>query len=53
MKGLFKDLNSLESIKLNNIKTSKVTSIESMFENCASLTSIDLTDLDTTPLINM
>ena len=35
------------------MKTSKVTSIESMFENCASLTSIDLSELDTTSLINM
>ena len=53
MKGLFKDLNLLESITLRNIKSSKVTSIESMFENCVALESIDLSEIDTTSLTNM
>ena len=53
MKGLFKGLTSLESIKLQNIHSSKVISMESMFENCTSLESVDLSEIDITSLINM
>lgn len=45
MKGLFKGLTSLESIKLQNIHSSKVISMESMFENCTSLESVDLSEI--------
>ena len=53
MEGLFKGLQYLESITLQNMKTSKVTSIESMFENCISLKSVDLSEIDITSLTNM
>ena len=39
--GLFKGLSSLKSVKLPNFPNSKITSMESMFEDCTSLESFE------------
>ena len=51
---LFYDLTSLISIKFNNnFNTSKVTSMNYMFYNCSTLTSLDLGNFNTSKVTNM
>jgi surface protein len=47
----FKDKTALLSVEYLDI--SKLTSMQSMFQNCSSLTSLDLSDWDTSKVANM
>ena len=50
----FGNKSNIKSIKkLKGLDTSKVTSMYSMFENCSSLTSLDLSSFDTSKVTNM
>ena len=44
---------NLEKIQFNNINTSRVTSMQSMFQDCSSLTSLDLSRFDTSNVTSM
>ena len=52
--GFFKDLTKLETITgLEYLNTEKVTDMRSMFSNCSSLTSLDVTHFNTANVTNM
>ena len=52
--NFFYGFNKLEEIeRLNYLNTSAVTDMESMFSNCRSLNSIDLSNFDTSQVRNM
>ena len=52
--GFFKDLTKLETITgLEYLNTEKVTDMRSMFSNCSSLTSLDVTHFNTAKVTNM
>ena len=52
--GFFKDLTKLETITgLEYLNTEKVTDMRSMFSNCSSLTSLDVTHFNTEEVRNM
>ena len=52
--GLFAPFNAnLERIELNNVDTSRVTSMATMFYNCSKLTNIDLSGLGSDSLTNI
>ena len=52
--GFFKDLTKLETITgLEYLNTEKVTDMYSMFENCQTLTSLDVTKFNTANVTNM
>ena len=52
--GTFSGCRRLTNLKFgNNFKTSKVTDMALMFQNCNSLSSIDLSKFDTTSVIKM
>ncbi|WEV58947.1 BspA family leucine-rich repeat surface protein [Bifidobacterium sp. ESL0728] len=54
MTNMFDGDNGLESITLSgNFKTGKVTSMDSMFNNCSGLTSLDLSSFDTSAVKSM
>ncbi len=50
---LFSRASEVVDIKFNNIDTSEVTNMASMFESCASLTNLDLSMFDTRKVTNM
>ncbi|MEY8461486.1 BspA family leucine-rich repeat surface protein [Eggerthellaceae bacterium 24-137] len=50
----FCEMSNLTNIEgISKIKTSRTTSMESMFEGCASLLSLDLTSLDTSQVTSL
>ncbi len=50
----YKNISNLIQIKFNNnFNTSKVTDMNCMFQNCSSLTSLDLSSFNTINVINM
>ncbi len=50
----FSDLTALESIEgINNLDTSTVTDMEGMFQNCSSLTSLDVSEFTTANVTDM
>ena len=52
--GIFRDFTNLKTIDFNNnFNTSNVTNMERMFENCSSLTSLDLNNFNTSNVTNM
>ena len=52
--GFFKDLTKLETITgLEYLNTAKVTDMSYMFDNCSSLTSLDVTHFNTANVTNM
>ena len=52
--GMFSGMFSLSELKLpQNFITSKITLLRSMFENCRSLISLDLSDWDTSNVTSM
>ena len=52
--GFFKDLTKLETITgLEYLNTEKVTDMRSMFSNCSSLTSLDVTHFNTANVTDM
>ena len=52
--GFFKDLTKLETITgLEYLNTEKVTDMRSMFSNCSSLTSLDVTHFNTAKVTDM
>jgi len=55
MNGMFQNCFNLEYIKFNNSIENKlkVNDISNMFENCNSLKTLDLSNLDTSNVINM
>ncbi|NUF99027.1 BspA family leucine-rich repeat surface protein [Lactobacillus mellis] len=53
-RGLFSYLRKLKTIQgLENLDTSQVTNMSSMFANCYNLTSLDVSPLDTSQVTNM
>ena len=44
---MFKDISSVTSVKFNTNKNVKIKSMESLFENCESLSNFDITGFDT------
>ena len=54
MYGFFEEAESLREIKgLEYLNTSQVTNMKSMFEDCSSLTQLDLSNFDTSKVTNM
>ncbi len=53
MENFFAIFPNVISINLNNLNTSNVTNMKSMFSNCINLTSLDVSKLDTTNVTNM
>ena len=52
--GLFMGMNKLQLINgLTNLNTSQATTMNSLFKNCKSLTSLDLSNFDTRNVVNM
>ena len=53
-RGLFSSLNNLQTIKgSENLDTSQVTDMSHMFESCASLRNLDVSDFDTSQVTDM
>ena len=46
MTHMFYNCNSLSSIDLSNLNTSKVTNMQDMFNSCSSLTNVDISNMD-------
>ena len=54
LNGLFSEITSLKTIEgLSNLDTSKVTDMGSMFRDCSSLETLDVSGFDTSNVINM
>ena len=52
--GLFSKMTSLKTIEgLSNLDTSKVTDMDSMFRDCSSLETLDVSGFDTSRVTNM
>ena len=51
--GMFIDNKNLNSITFNNVDTSKVTDMISIFDSCSNLTSLDLSGFDTSKVTKM
>lgn len=51
--GMFIDNKYLNSITFNNVDTSKVTDMISIFDSCSNLTSLDLSGFDTSKVTDM
>ena len=51
--NLFYEWKNLKTINFNNIDTSQVTNMWSMFEYCNGLTNLDLSNFDTSKVTNM
>ena len=51
--GMFIDNKNLNSITFNNVDTSKVTDMISIFDSCSNLTSLDLSGFDTSKVTNV
>ena len=51
--GLFSDYTAIKQITFNNIDTSNVTSMNSMFHNCGSLSLLDLSKFNTSKATDM
>ena len=52
--GLFRDLKKLKTIQgLENLDTSQVTNMDSMFKLCMNLTNLDLSNWDTSQVTDM
>ena len=53
-RGLFSSLTNLQTIQgLENLDTSKVTDMSAMFDECESLTNLDISNFDTSQVTNM
>ena len=50
---MFSNQNSLTSLNVNNINTSKVVDMSNMFAGCSALTSLNVNNFDTSNVINM
>ena len=54
MRGLFRDMSNLVEISnIENLDTSQATDMSYMFQNCRSLTNIDLSSFDTSNVTDM
>ena len=53
MMSYFRDFNTITSLDLSALDTSKVTNMLNMFLGCSSLTSLDLSNFDTSNVTNM
>lgn len=53
LRYLFGGLSALESIEMNNVDTSAVTSMYGVFSGCKSLVSVDLSDWNTSNVTDM
>jgi surface protein len=50
---MFRDCSSLTELDLSSFDTSKVTTMEGIFNNCSSLTELDLSSFDTSNVATM